>query len=51
MREKIDEFSTVTYFSDDPCLGWEIMKYEIKEFTGKYSINKKATENAVRNQS
>ena len=33
---------------DDPRLGWEFMKYKIKKFTGKYSINKKATENAVR---
>ena len=48
MREKIDESSAVDYFHDDPRLGWEFMKYEIKEFTRKYFINKKATENAVR---
>ena len=48
MGEKIDEFPAVNYFPDDPCLGWEFMKYKIKEFTIKYPINKKATENAVR---
>ena len=44
MREKIDEFSAVNYFPDDPCLGWEFMKYRIKELNRKYST----TENAVR---
>ena len=48
MREKIDEFSAVNYFLDDPRLSWEFMKYKIKEFTRKYSINKKATEDADR---
>ena len=48
MREKIDQFSAVNYFPDDPGLGWEFLKYKIKEFTGNYSINKKATENAAR---
>ena len=48
MREKIDEFSAVNYFPDDPCLGWEFLKYKIKDLTRKYSINKKATENAAR---
>ena len=41
-------FSAVNYFPDDPCLGWEFLKYKIKEFTRKYSINKNATENAAR---
>ena len=48
MREKIEEFLAVNYFPDDSCLGWEFLKYKIKEFTRKYSINKKATENVVR---
>ena len=48
MREKIDEFSALNYFPDDPCLGWEFLKNKIKKFTRKYSINKKATENGAR---
>ena len=36
MREKIDEFSAVNYFPDDPRLGWVFLKYKIKEFTKKY---------------
>ena len=38
----------MNYFPDDPCFGREILKYKIKEFTRKYSINKKAAENAAR---
>ena len=41
MKEKIDEFCRMNFFPDDPRLNWELMKFKIKEFTRKYSSEKK----------
>ena len=41
MKEKIDKFCRMNFFPDDPRLNWEFMKFKIKEFTRKYSSEKK----------
>ena len=41
MREKIDEFSAVNYFPDDLCLGWEFLKYKLKNLLENILLIKK----------
>ena len=48
MKEKIDEFCHMNFFRDDPRLNWEFMKFKIKEFTRKYSSEKKKKDVAER---
>ena len=48
MKEKIDEFCRMNFFRDDPRLNWELMKFKIKEFTRKYSSEKKKKDVAER---
>ena len=48
MKEKIDEFCRMNFFRDDPRLNWEFMKFKIKEFTRKYSSEKKKKDVAKR---
>ena len=48
MKEKIDEFYRMNFFRDDPRLNWEFMKFKIKEFTRKYSSEKKKRDVAER---
>ena len=48
MKEKIDEFCRMNFFSNDPRLNWEFMKFKIKEFTRKYSSEKKRNDVAER---
>ena len=48
MKEKIDEFCRINFFPDDPRLNWEFVKFKIKEFTRKYSSEKKKKDVAER---
>ena len=48
MKETIDEFCRMNIFSDDPRLNWEFMKFKTKEFTRKYSSEKKKKDIAER---
>ena len=44
----MDEFTSGNHLPDDPRSSWDFLKYRIKEFTGKYSAEKKAAENKTR---
>ena len=48
MKEEIDEFFRMIFFRDDPRLHWDFMKFKIKEFTRKYSSEKKKKDVAER---
>ena len=48
MRGKMDEFISANHLPDDPRSSWHFLKFKIKEFTRKYSAEKKAVENKTR---
>ena len=48
MRGKMDQFISANHLPDDPRSSWDFLKFKIKEFTGKYSAEKKAAENKTR---
>ena len=48
MRGKTDEFISANHLPDDPRSSWDFLKFKIKEFTRKYSAEKKAAENKTR---